>query len=109
MSVELLFMPSVYAPCPTCHGSRFHESTLKVLFPARTSPRCSAMSVDQACEFFAEYPDHPSSLRLLQDIGSGISRSSDNQRLNCREARPNASSSPPSCNAFRGRDLVRDR
>ena len=22
VSVELLFMPSVYAPCPTCHGAR---------------------------------------------------------------------------------------
>ena len=23
VSVELLFMPSVYAPCPTCHGARY--------------------------------------------------------------------------------------
>ena len=25
VSVELLFMPSVYAPCPTCHGARYNE------------------------------------------------------------------------------------
>ena len=24
VSVELLFMPSVYAPCPTCHGARLN-------------------------------------------------------------------------------------
>ncbi|HZH07484.1 MAG TPA: excinuclease ABC subunit UvrA, partial [Lautropia sp.] len=30
VSVELLFMPSVYAPCPTCHGKRYNEQTLKV-------------------------------------------------------------------------------
>ncbi|MBR7551079.1 excinuclease ABC subunit A, partial [Mycobacterium tuberculosis] len=24
VSVELLFMPSVYAPCPTCHGARYN-------------------------------------------------------------------------------------
>jgi excinuclease ABC subunit A len=24
VSVELLFMPSVYAPCPTCHGDRYN-------------------------------------------------------------------------------------
>jgi excinuclease ABC subunit A len=30
VSVELLFMPSVYAPCPTCHGARYNPQTLKV-------------------------------------------------------------------------------
>ncbi|REN09080.1 excinuclease ABC subunit A, partial [Mycobacterium tuberculosis] len=27
--VELLFMPSVYAPCPTCHGQRYNAKTLE--------------------------------------------------------------------------------
>ena len=30
VSVELLFMPSVYAPCPTCHGARYNRDTLRV-------------------------------------------------------------------------------
>ena len=30
VSVELLFMPSVYAPCPACHGARYNEKTLEV-------------------------------------------------------------------------------
>jgi excinuclease ABC subunit A len=71
VSVELLFMPSVYAPCPTCHGSRFHESTLKVVFHGKNIAEVLAMSVDQACEFFAEYPIIHRPLRLLQDIGLG--------------------------------------
>ena len=29
VSVEMLFMPSVYAPCPACHGSRYNEQTLR--------------------------------------------------------------------------------
>ncbi|MGX8927797.1 hypothetical protein, partial [Enterobacter hormaechei] len=29
VSVELLFMPSVYAPCPTCHGARYNRDTLR--------------------------------------------------------------------------------
>ena len=28
--VELLFLPSVYAPCPTCHGSRYNARTLEI-------------------------------------------------------------------------------
>ena len=71
VSVELLFMPSVYAPCPTCHGSRFHESTLKVLFLGKNVAEVLDLSVDQACEFFAEYPIIHRPLRLLQDIGLG--------------------------------------
>ncbi|TLU98712.1 excinuclease ABC subunit A, partial [Dyadobacter luticola] len=27
--VELLFLPSVYTPCPVCHGSRYNEKTLE--------------------------------------------------------------------------------
>ncbi len=71
VSVELLFMPSVYAPCPTCHGTRYHESTLKVLFRGMNIAAVLALSVDQACEFFAEYPAIHRPLRLLQDIGLG--------------------------------------
>jgi excinuclease ABC subunit A len=70
-SIELLFMPSVYAPCPICHGSRFHEATLKVLFHGKNIAEVLALSVDQACEFFTEYPTIHRPLQLLQDIGLG--------------------------------------
>src|ERR1700709_1906404 len=30
VSVELLFLPSVYAPCPACKGSRYNDKTLEV-------------------------------------------------------------------------------
>ena len=40
--VELLFLPSVYAPCPTCHGARYNAKTLEVKSAARASPRSSA-------------------------------------------------------------------
>jgi excinuclease ABC subunit A len=71
VSVELLFMPSVYAPCPTCHGTRYHESTLKVLFQGKNIAEVLALSVDQACDFFAQFHAIQRPLRLLQDIGLG--------------------------------------
>ncbi len=37
--VELLFLPSVYSPCPTCHGARYNEKTRKLNTVARTSPK----------------------------------------------------------------------
>jgi excinuclease ABC subunit A len=72
--VELLFMPSVYAPCPTCHGTRYQESTLKVLYRGKNIAGVLAMSVDQACEFFADHLAIHRPLKLLQDIGLGYLR-----------------------------------
>jgi excinuclease ABC subunit A len=72
--VELLFMPSVYAPCPTCHGTRYQESTLKVLYQGKNIAEVLALSVDQACEFFAAHPAIHRPLQLLQDIGLGYLR-----------------------------------
>ena len=32
VSVELLFLPGTYAPCPTCHGARYNAETLEVTY-----------------------------------------------------------------------------
>jgi excinuclease ABC subunit A len=72
--VELLFMPSVYAPCPTCRGARYQESTLKVLYRDKSIADVLALSIDQACEFFVDHPAIQRPLKLLQDIGLGYLR-----------------------------------
>ncbi len=69
MSVELLFMPSVYAPCPTCHGARYNEATLKVLWNDRNIAEVLQMTVDQAHAFFMAEEVIARPLQLLQDIG----------------------------------------
>ena len=37
--VELLFLPSVYAPCPTCHGARYNAKTLEITLPRQEHRR----------------------------------------------------------------------
>ena len=39
--VELLFLPSVYAPCPTCQGSRYHAKTLEITYNKKKHCRSS--------------------------------------------------------------------
>nr|WP_206026471.1 hypothetical protein [Roseimicrobium sp. ORNL1] len=74
VSVELLFMPSVYAPCSTCHGARYNEATLKVRWNGKNIAEVLRMTVDEACDFFAEEDTVLRPLLLLRDIGLGYLR-----------------------------------
>ena len=74
VSVELLFMPSVYAPCPTCHGARYNEATLRVTWAGRNIAEVLGLTVDEACAFFAAESSVARPLLLLQQIGLGYLR-----------------------------------
>jgi len=72
--VELLFMPSVYAPCPACHGARYNEKTLQVQWRGKNIAEVLRMTVDEASELFADEPAVRKPLTLLQDLGLGYLR-----------------------------------
>ncbi|WP_417221409.1 excinuclease ABC subunit A [Achromobacter spanius] len=72
--VELLFMPSVYAPCPVCHGSRYNAKTLEIEWNGRNIAQVLAMTVDEALAFFSEEPAVQRPLSLLHEIGLGYLR-----------------------------------
>ncbi len=74
VSVELLFMPSVYAPCPTCHGARYNPETLAVRWQNLNIAQVLQLTVDQAIDVFAEQPAVLRSLTVLRDIGLGYLR-----------------------------------
>jgi len=74
VSVELLFMPSVYAPCPTCHGARYNPQTLAVTWEGLNIAQVLQLTVDEAVEVFAEQAGIRRSLEVLRDIGLGYLR-----------------------------------
>ena len=74
VSVELLFMPSVYAPCPTCHGARYNAQTLAITWQGRSIAQVLQLTVDEAVEVFAEQAAIRRSLEVLRDIGLGYLR-----------------------------------
>lgn len=74
VSVELLFMPSVYAPCPACKGARYNQQTLDVLWKGRNIAQVLSMTVDEAHDFFAGEEAVSRPLHLLRDIGLGYLR-----------------------------------
>jgi len=72
--VELLFMPSVYKPCPTCHGTRFNAQTLAVRYREKSIADVLEMTVDSAEAFFADVPHVARALAVLGEVGLGYLR-----------------------------------
>ena len=67
--VELLFLPSVYAPCPTCEGARYNAKTLEVRYRGRNIAEVLGMTVGEAIEFFKDEPLVERSLDVLAEVG----------------------------------------
>ncbi|MFI6091164.1 ATP-binding cassette domain-containing protein [Streptomyces sp. NPDC051218] len=74
VSVELLFLPSTYAPCPDCGGARYNPETLEVTCQGRNIAEVLDLTVEGAAEFFADTPSVARSLRTLLDVGLGYLR-----------------------------------
>ncbi|HYW50086.1 MAG TPA: excinuclease ABC subunit UvrA, partial [Gemmatimonadaceae bacterium] len=74
VSVELLFMATVYAPCPTCHGARYNPQTLTVTWRERSIAQVLQLTVDEAQGFFEGETAIVRPLTLLSGIGLGYLR-----------------------------------
>ncbi|MFB8036129.1 excinuclease ABC subunit UvrA [Streptomyces sp. NPDC056004] len=74
VSVELLFLPSTYAPCPDCHGARYNLQTLEVTLRGLDIAQVLDLTVESAAGFFAGTPAAERSLRTLLDVGLGYLR-----------------------------------
>jgi excinuclease ABC subunit A len=72
--VELLFLPSVYAPCPTCHGARYSAKTLEVKYRDKSIADVLGLTVDAAWEFFAHDQQLRRSIDVLRQVGLGYLR-----------------------------------
>jgi excinuclease ABC subunit A len=72
--IELLFMPSVFAPCPKCGGARYNAQTLEVQWQGRDIAQVLAMTVEEAAEFFAGEAAIQRPLQALLAIGLGYLR-----------------------------------
>ncbi len=72
--VELLFLPSVYAPCPTCHGARYNAKTLEIQYRDKNIAEVLGMTVDDAYAFFEGETQLERSLGVVREVGLGYLR-----------------------------------
>ncbi|MEO7047272.1 MAG: excinuclease ABC subunit UvrA, partial [Ferruginibacter sp.] len=72
--VELLFLPSVYAPCPVCEGTRYNAKTLEVTYKEKNIAQVLSMTVNDAALFFKDDAAVSRALNVLQEVGLGYLR-----------------------------------
>ncbi|MBC7974346.1 MAG: excinuclease ABC subunit A, partial [Myxococcales bacterium] len=72
--VEMLFLPSVYAPCPVCHGARYDAKTLEILYRGKSIADVLGLTVDAAWAFFADEPQVHHALEVVREVGLGYLR-----------------------------------
>ncbi|MFG6502915.1 excinuclease ABC subunit A [Microbacterium sp. P05] len=71
IEIELLFLPTVHAPCTACGGTRYNADTLEIRLDEMTVADVLAMSVSRAREFFEGDADVVQHLDALLDVGLG--------------------------------------
>lgn len=74
VTVELLFLPGVRSPCTDCGGTRYRDEVLEVEWNGLSIADVLALSIEQACEVFADEPKALRPLAVLQDVGLGYLR-----------------------------------
>lgn len=73
VTISMQFMADVHLLCEECHGTRFKEETLEVLYKEKNISQVLDMTVDQALEFFNDSSTQRiyNRLKPLQDVGLG--------------------------------------
>lgn len=71
IKIEMHFLPDIMVKCDACGGTRYNTQTLEVAYKGKNISEVLALSVDEACEFFAKIPRIYQKLRTLQDVGLG--------------------------------------
>ena len=72
--IEMQFLPDVTVPCEICKGRRYNREALEVTMRDESIADVLAMTVDQAFEFFANFPRIRPKLETLRDVGLGYIR-----------------------------------
>jgi excinuclease ABC subunit A len=69
--IEMHFLPDVYVTCQSCKGTRYNPETLAVTYKGKNIADVLNMRIDDALNFFANFPVIVRILRTLADVGLG--------------------------------------
>ncbi|CAM4280581.1 excinuclease ABC subunit UvrA [Saccharibacillus endophyticus] len=71
VQIELMFLSSLYVPCPECGGARYNAETLEVKWNGLTVADVLGLTVEEAAGIFAQQQSISRPLSVLLDLGLG--------------------------------------
>ena len=74
IQIEMQFLPDVTVPCEVCRGQRYNREALEITFKEKSIADVLDMTVDQALEFYWNFPKIRSKLETMRDVGLGYIR-----------------------------------
>jgi len=69
--IEMHFLPDVYVTCQACRGKRYNLETLQVTYKGKNIADVLDMRIEEALDFFANFPAIVRILKTLNDVGLG--------------------------------------
>ncbi|HPC94454.1 MAG TPA: excinuclease ABC subunit UvrA [Sedimentisphaerales bacterium] len=69
--IEMHFLPDVYVTCQDCKGTRYNRETLQVTYKGKSIADVLDMRIEDAVDFFANFPTIVRILKTLTDVGLG--------------------------------------
>ena len=69
--IEMNFLPDLQVRCSVCHGARFNRQTLRIRYRGKSIADVLEMCVDEAIDYFENFPAIQRTLTSLQQIGLG--------------------------------------
>ncbi len=71
LRIAMHFLPDVYVVCERCHGKRYNQETLEIVYKEKSIHDVLMMTVAEALEFFMHIPGIKNRLQTLADVGLG--------------------------------------
>ena len=69
--IEMNFLPNTYVTCDICKGKRYTKETLQITYKYKNISDVLEMYVDDAYQFFKNFPQVERILKTLKDVGLG--------------------------------------
>lgn len=71
IKIEMQFLPDIYVTCDQCHGSRYKDETLEVVYKGKNIADILDMTFDEATDFFKNINSISRRIRTIQEVGLG--------------------------------------
>lgn len=72
--IEMHFLADVSITCEVCHGLRYNQETLDIVFKGKHIYDILNMTVEEAADFFKDHPKILPGIKTLEEVGLGYVR-----------------------------------